>query len=55
MIASMNSWLRRDLRYDRSKQQQKFAANCARFTAVKTELDFIPGMEAEDEESDDEI
>ena len=45
----------RDLGYDRSKRQQKSAANCARFTAVKTELNFIPGMEAEDEESNVEI
>ncbi len=51
----MNSWLRRDLGYDRSKRQQKSSANSARFTVLNTELNFIPGMEAEDDDSDNEI
>jgi hypothetical protein len=55
MLDSMNSWLRRDLGYDRSKRQQKSSANSARFTALNTELNFILGMEAEDDDSDNEI
>ena len=55
MLASMNSWLRRDLGYDKSKRQQKSASNSARFTAINTELISIPEMEAEAEDSDEEI
>jgi hypothetical protein len=55
MLASMNSWLRDELGYNKSKRQQTSAASISRFTTINLELAFASGMEAHDEDSDDEL
>ena len=54
MLASMNSWLRDELGYNKSKRQQSSAASSARFTTLNIELAFVAGMEAHEEDSEDE-
>jgi hypothetical protein len=55
MLASMNSWLRDELGYNRSKRQLTSAVSSARFTTINLELALKSGMEAQDEQSDDDI
>ena len=50
----VNNWLRREFGYDVSKRQQTSSASCARFTAINTDLSFCPGMEAADEDTEEE-
>ena len=55
MLASINSWLRDELGFNKSKRQSSSAASSAWFTTINLEIALTSGMEVQDEQTDGDI